>query len=336
MYKYKIQLEHKEREIWDTITVYTLYDSEQAALQAASTGLYNYTHPVIADYDTPGKKKLYEYYKEKFENLYPSYIICKEECTHSPKNYDIINHIFIFDGGFSEMGYFNVNWKDYKESLANLAEPENWSNTTYPDHGILVNYMAHTYKKLKSDNNIIITDDYALFNTGLFTEYYDPIYAYQECNTENIEFLTAYELGNRNITSLPERANYFDKPELLIFDWHCPINVQYSHILDEIKNKNRLPNKIRNNKNLPMLINGAIDIMKRRVSSNYKLAIPQYFDGKIQLLLPLCLTDSTKPDLALTVTKKEGYYQGHTCITLDMAYNNARLISKPESTWLTV
>ena len=35
-------------------------------------------------------------------------------------------------------------------------------------------------------------------------------------------------------------------------------------------------------------------------------------------------------------TIKNGYYQGHTCLTLDMAYNNARLIVKSESTWLTL
>lgn len=76
--------------------------------------------------------------------------------------------------------------------------------------------------------------------------------------------------------------------------------------------------------------------MKKRVSENYKLAIPQYFDGKIQLLLPLCLQSDSKPDLALVVTKVGNYYQGHTCLTLDMAYNNARLIAKPESNWLVL
>ena len=42
-----------------------------------------------------------------------------------------------------------------------------------------------------------------------------------------------------------------------------------------------------------------------------------------------------KPDVAIAVTKKDNFYQGHTCITLDMAYNNARLIAKPESNWLS-
>ena len=42
-----------------------------------------------------------------------------------------------------------------------------------------------------------------------------------------------------------------------------------------------------------------------------------------------------KPDVAIAVTKKNGCYQGHTCLTLDMAYNNVRLIAKPESNWLS-
>ena len=42
------------------------------------------------------------------------------------------------------------------------------------------------------------------------------------------------------------------------------------------------------------------------------------------------------PDLALVVTKNSSgnFYQGHTCLTLEMAYNNARLIAKPDSNWL--
>lgn len=68
--------------------------------------------------------------------------------------------------------------------------------------------------------------------------------------------------------------------------------------------------------------------------ANYKIAVPQYYHETIQLLLPLCLADSNNPDLALVVTKMGSYYQGHTCLTLQMAYNNARILAKPESNWL--
>jgi len=71
-----------------------------------------------------------------------------------------------------------------------------------------------------------------------------------------------------------------------------------------------------------------------KVIANYKLAVPQYFNGKIQLLIPLYFSKEEKPDLTLVLTKMDGYYQAHTCLTMEMAYNNARLIAKPDSSWL--
>lgn len=54
--------------------------------------------------------------------------------------------------------------------------------------------------------------------------------------------------------------------------------------------------------------------------------------------MPLCLQTPGIPDLALTCSKTEdkSKYMGHTCLTLEMAYNNARLIAKPDTNWLRV
>ena len=186
---------------------------------------------------------------------------------------------------------------------------------------------------LHQRKKIVIGQNYALFNTGLFNKFFDQIYAYQ--SGTDISFLTGYELSNIGISDRPEKANYFEHPELLLFDWHYPIDIQYKHILDDERNKDRLQNEFLESSNMVTILNGAIDTMKKRVSANYKLAIPQYYDGKIQLLLPLCLLSDNKPDVAIAVTKKNTCYQGHTCLTLDMAYNNARLIAKPESNWLS-
>lgn len=115
------------------------------------------------------------------------------------------------------MTFFKVNWGDYTNDAAKLAMDEQWSNDTYPDKGILKNYLTHTFNKLKSDKSIIQTKNYALFNTGLFTKYYEPIYAYTT-DERSVSFLTEYELGNLYIAKYPERANYFEHPELLLFD----------------------------------------------------------------------------------------------------------------------
>ena len=61
---------------------------------------------------------------------------------------------------------------------------------------------------------------------------------------------------------------------------------------------------------------------------------------KLQLLLPLALEDKKRIDVALVCNHvykpEEGVnnYEGRTIFTLQMAYNNARLITRPDSDWL--
>ena len=299
---------------------------------------FDYFIPIFADTNEEAYKKANKLYDDRITDNppYESYnfqlMVEQKLYLLSQKNV-ILNLAFKRTKGFEHMAYFKVNWNKYTEQLSQISDKENWSNNTYPNNGILANYIVKTYDKLTSEKKIVIGQDYALFNTGLFNKYFDPIYAYQ--TGAEISFLTGYELSSIGITDRPERANYFENPELLIFDWHYPIDVYYKHILDDEKNKNRLPQEFLNSDNKINIINGALDTMKKRVSANYKLAIPQYYEGKIQLLLPLCLMSDNKPDVAIAVTKKNGCYQGHTCLTLDMAYNNARLIAKPESNWLS-
>lgn len=311
--------------------------------------VYDYIYMVHAN----SHKEAYEIACKKLQGEYIPLELTEYECYpfelykpqdtyfdpfYKGKKYDILKEAFKNTKGAEHMAFFQVNWNNYTEALANKAAPETWSNTAYPDNGILANYLVHTYKKLKVEKSIIKNKDknYALFNTGLYTKYYDEIFAYSD-DQDNIEFLTGYELSGRGIEERPLKANYFSKPELLVFDWHLPIDVQFDHILDDSRNRNRLPQSFLEKDNKVCILTGAIELMKKRVAANYKLAIPQYYENKLQLLLPLCLdTDDQHPNLALAVSKLDTCYQGHTCLTLDMAYNNARLIAKPESNWLSL
>lgn len=254
---------------------------------------------------------------------------------HESKKYDILKLSFKNTKGLEYMAHFIVNWNEYTEDLVKKATKENWSNPTYPNNGILTNYLVHTYKRLKREKQIIQKKEYGLFNTGLFTKYYEPLYAFSD-SEHNISFLTGHELNQHGIIERPQKANYFKDPSLLLFDWHYPIDIHFEHILEDERNKKRLPKAFLEKENKMCILTGAVELMKKRVSTNYKLAIPQYYEDNIQLLLPLCLdTDEGKPNLALAVTKLENCYQGYTCLTLDMAYNNARLIAKPEADWLS-
>lgn len=241
--------------------------------------------------------------------------------------------------------YDYLQWGNYNSRIANLAQLSNsdtWSFRGKSDNSILKNYMKHTFFKLQEENKVFETESNCIFNTGLFNNYYEAIFIQGEKNTELPDkewkfkcFCTKYELGYLGLKNCPERADYFQDPSLLVFDWRCPININYPHILEDEDNRTRLPEEVTKSDRPEWILEGSVNNAIKRVTANYKLAVPQYFNGKIQLLLPLCFGKTDSPKLALALTRMEGgYYQGHTCLTMDMAYNNARLISKPESNWL--
>lgn len=243
--------------------------------------------------------------------------------------------------------YNYMAWGDYNKrinELADIALDETWSFQGKNDNSILKNYLKYTFYKLQEENKVLETDSYCVFNTGLFNSYYNPIYV-QGIKDSTIEqgwkfkaFCTDFDLLRLGIFNLPQRANYFEHPDLLLFDWHYEIIVNYRHILEDEENKTRLPDIVLKAEKPERELKGSIDESISRVKANYKLAVPQYFNKQIQLLLPLYFGKDNKPCLALTLTKIEnettGYYLGYTCLTMDMAYNNARLIAKPESNWL--
>jgi hypothetical protein len=83
-------------------------------------------------------------------------------------------------------------------------------------------------------------------------------------------------------------------------------------------------------------IEGAIKELRERLRRNYKLAVPHWYDDKVQLLLPLAITDDSKADFALVADKDKDRrkYLVRTILTLDQAYIDARLITAPDRAWL--
>jgi Domain of unknown function (DUF3825) len=133
---------------------------------------------------------------------------------------------------------------------------------------------------------------------------------------------------------LPDMAHYFDDPTCLVLDGRKELRANIEHIITD--NKERFPepyNKM-DNCALQTFLKGAIDNARERVKRNYNTAIPQYYRGRIQLLLPLCITNANTADLALVVEDHHTFYRASACITLDMAYNNARQLARPDRDWL--
>jgi hypothetical protein len=247
-----------------------------------------------------------------------------------------------------EFAYF-TKYHQNIEDLANIADKEEWDfgNPVQKRYSILKSYLEYTFRRLKLEKKIAYTDDkkHACFNTGLVTKNLEEIFAFFEINKNTNKqpyFFRAFHKKSHNELlirfgeNLPDTANYFENPADLIFNPRCELVPDLDHIIQD--NRHRFPNflKYQPESELRMRLQGAIDEIKKRVRTNYKLAIPQYHNNRIQLLLPLYLTPgSSTPDLALAVYRiNEKTYAARTCLTIEMAYNNARLIVKPQSDWL--
>ena len=149
-----------------------------------------------------------------------------------------------------------------------------------------------------------------------------------------MKFARKGERELNRFSSLPEMPHYFDDPSVLVFDTRKELRINVEHVVAD--NIDRFPPELQsmNPYGLQNIVKGAIDSAIERVKRNYKTAIPQYYQGSIQLLLPLSLTDPSKADLALVVERFSNFYRASTCLTLDMAYNNARQLARPDRDWL--
>lgn len=156
---------------------------------------------------------------------------------------------------------------------------------------------------------------------------------------------------------IPGIAQYFKEKTEVIFDAEIAIRLNDMHIFEDGVERKRLPKydveyqECKNNQAAKdaLLARIARDfdsaILRARLMAerNYKLAVPQFWreTGEIQFLLPIYLGEMEEADkpqcalaLALDRSGRVPYYRGATILTLDMAYNNARLIAKPDVFWL--
>lgn len=241
----------------------------------------------------------------------------------------------------------------YMEKLKNIARKENWNNIIEKSDKkdpILYNYIIFTYNRLAELYNkdlgkvnwIQFEEDKAMINTGLQTDDFKRIYMMFKMASPKNTYLyyctgvyPEYAPEVMSFSGKPLKASYISSLADLLYNPNLPLVANTKHILADERNIKRLPESLQNN---PLLLNtfeGALHIVKMKVEQNYRIAVPQYHNGHVQLLLPICLQDTETPDLVLVVSRKNNVYRGNTCLTLDMAYNNARLIARPENNWLS-
>lgn len=233
------------------------------------------------------------------------------------------------------------------DELAALAEPEEWTWHSTPatrSKPVLLSYLLHTYKRLAEEGKIVVSCDgtQLTFNTGLATPNQEPIFALANPNLlpdpqQPWHFHSWCRKGQaelRCFDTLPEIARYYGDPSELVFDVRKELRVNIEHIVAD--NKARFPEPWRKVADFALLtfLKGAIDNARERIQRDYKIAVPQCYRGRVQLLLPLCLWRPDRADVALVVQPYDTFYRACTCLTLDMAYSNARQLARPHRGWL--
>lgn len=156
--------------------------------------------------------------------------------------------------------------------------------------------------------------------------------------------------GQRN-HGLPYPANWTREPEKLVFQYQrgakSNIHFRFDHMfgdhLDRIKSEGTDATGIGDKLDFDEFvkrIESAWPTTRKLLEANYKNAIPTYYEGDIQLLVPLFL-DKRKPStpsaalvLARDRNREDGYY-APTFLTLEMARNNALVITRVDDSWLT-
>lgn len=258
-------------------------------------------------------------------------------------------------------------WYDQLYDLASMALPESWrfrepsyitKNDETPILERYINYIFHKqYTEYSYEDNPIRADqlfykrnEVCCFHTGLLNRQYKSIYAYFERNKKKDTLLDWHFKGFvdetspflRYIEPLPQ------KPGFLVYDhearYHSewPIRVNTAGILGDAAQLARLPGCVGKNHglNAALLLETAVELMRRHAEIVPSIIVPQIYQGRLRYLLPLYLStmksvECAVPDLALTLSPMEdGYYLGHTCLTLEMALANARVLARPTAAWL--
>ncbi|SHK43224.1 DUF3825 domain-containing protein [Hespellia stercorisuis] len=252
------------------------------------------------------------------------------------------------------------DWYEQLEILKKTALPEAWSfkkpQYTYKNEKtpILERYIQHVFhrqtskynlakEKRQAEKYLFINTELACFHTGLYNQRYKAIYGVFSQNRKPestfrwffqgfVDEMSPYMM---QVEPLPLKPTYDMAQYGAQYNQGWKIRVNVEHILSDKENLERIPPKIRKVKNLPLLLEMGVEYARRKASVDYTIVVPQLYRDRVQFLLPICLTNMEKADLAMAISTMDGYYLGHTCLTLEMAYLNARMLGKPAAPWLT-
>lgn len=262
--------------------------------------------------------------------------------------------------------------KQTTRELAEMAQFEEWG-TPAPGHDFIYlnKYMEYSFKFIvdKQPDKILKSQcgGFVAYDTRLLSRYatgVQNIYAVFKKNTDdNIannkqpwvwlawccgwDAMTkiARTLGTAAFGSVPPKM-----PEFGTTVWESTLDITWNrdHILHEEENYKRvkeiLGEKYTSDDEMQFQLADALCVAKKYGKRSQMCILPQMYYNKStgewtqQLLMPLHIKKEEFADGALVLEldgpEGERFYSGKTVLTIAMAYQNARLVNKVESTWL--
>lgn len=211
---------------------------------------------------------------------------------------------------------------------------------------------------------------YALFNTGLLSKTATDIIIVGEVFPKNKTSSDKINLSNpfllrRGKTELREKrfqgsdmdvdmVSFFEKVSQIVYDATAEVDTddldKLHHCIEEGIKRNRFPVECKKKYDdgeleaLTDTFKSAIERAERIARRNYKYVVPQYrttsSGNSIQFLMPIYMLGryDESPDFALVLSESsidnQKFYRPETVLELAWAYNNARVICKPDNMWL--
>lgn len=327
-------------------------------------GDYDFDYYYIKDYYSEDEYFLhYTHFKKTIADKFVSF---EEEdpVVFTPSSNEkglLATEVVLVDNRPFILGF--AEFQDYKNSVlllqTSLCEDENWDYIQKPTGGnpILRSYLNQTFKRVYDQGKIVEGTssrggNYSYLNTGLVDVFQNEIFAFFVENpkyTESaawgiktpkwrfLEFNTDQSDYFKYFNEIPEIATYFEETETkkLIFDTTITIRPNWDHLNQRKKRVASDEIQKMTEQDFRDAIEDSITMARKRIKRNYKTAIPHYYNNDIQFLVPLCERKNRGKALAaMVIQKTEQIYEVTTILSLDQAYNNARLLAKPDREWL--
>ncbi len=248
----------------------------------------------------------------------------------------------------------------FLDDIAKAAIPESWrykNKQSKINHPILKSYLETIFIKLKKEDKIIKSADgkYVIFNTNLLDKFFHAIYIIAEVQeAEGLEvyirpkrtaeesFLLFKKHGfSENVKPLP--PIFFEDINEVIFNPSWNIDKNYdslTHIIEDRSERFPAEMKSKPSHSLAKKLYDAIDYAVAIAQRNYKYIVPIYYPkcNRISFLMPIFLegTYNTYPDFALVLQPdaENQMYIARTILDLETGYQDARLVAKPDESWL--